>query len=534
MRDLQLPGRSPVVAAHAMVATSCVEASIAALDILRCGGNALDAAIAADAVLGVVEPQQTGIGGDVFALYAPHSKPVVGYNGSGRAPAAATSDEFASRSIASIATESPHAVTIPGAVDAWVRLNHDWGTKPLAELLAPAVTLADGGFPVSQRVAHDWAQQSHRLQHDRAAAAAMLPGGSAPTLGDTFRHPALAATLRDIGRRGRDAFYTGDAAAAMAGHLRDLGGLHTADDFAATRGEYVEPIGGAVGHHTLLECPPNTQGFVPLLMLEILRGFDVAAMPAHGAQRLHLELEAGRLAVELRDRLLADTRASKAAVEALLAPKVVAELRAQIDPRRAAARTTHAPATKPALQPVAQNTVYICVVDRDRNVASFISSIYHFFGSGLYCAETGVLFHSRGSGFSLDPAHPNCIAPRKRPKHTIIPALLCEGERPVLPFGVVGGDFQPYGQTRLLVNVLACGMDIQQAIDAPRAFCNDGVVDLERGFDDGVRRELEAMGHVVRWPELPIGGAQGIWIDHRRGVLIGGSDARKDGCVLGC
>ena len=535
MRNLHVPGRSPVVASNGMVASSCVEASIAALDVLRHGGNAIDAAIAGDAVLGVVEPQQTGIGGDVFAIYARNGERPVAYNGSGRAPAAATRDALAARGVASIATESAHAVTIPGAIEAWVQLNRDHGARPLSELLEPAIRLAEGGYPVSQRVAYDWSRQSARLTHDPAAASAMLPGSHAPAFGDVVRNRALAATLRNVGREGTRAFYTGRAAEAMVAHLCGLGGLHVSEDFASARGEYVEPMAGAVDDYALLECPPNTQGFVTLLMLAILDGFDLGSLPPNGAQRLHLELEAGRIAVGLRDRFLADDHRAEADIRALLQPGSIEALRAQIDRQRAGLSTASQPKRTAAAgtQAVSQNTVHLAVVDRDRNVASFISSIYHYFGSGLYCPETGVLFHSRGSGFSLDPSHPNCIAPRKRPMHTIIPALLCRGDRPVLPFGVVGGDYQPYGQVRVLTNILDCGMDIQEAIDAPRAFYNAGRVEIEHGFDNGVVRELRAMGHEVFHSELPIGGAQGIWIDEQRGVLIGGSDPRKDGCVLG-
>lgn len=531
MRNFELPGRSPAYSVHGMVACSCVEASLAGLDILRRGGNAMDAAIAADAVLGVVEPQQTGIGGDVFAIYAPGDHPrVVAYNGSGRAPSAATPELFEIQGIGQIATESAHAVTVPGAVDAWVRLNRDFGSLPIVELLEPAVCLAEQGFPVSQRVSYDWAQQKERLMHDPAAAA-LLPGGRPPEQGDLFRNPALARTLKRIGERGFEGFYAGPIARAMVEHLRALGGVHTEEDFASTSGEYVDPIQIKVGDYDLLECPPNGQGFVPLLMLNVLSGFDLRTLPVNGAQRLHLEIEAGRLAMRVRDAVLADSTTSNATIRELLEPAYAACMRDSIDLARAAATQCDTPSAASG-QP-SQNTVYLCVVDRNRNAASFISSIYHFFGSGLYSPEAGVLFHSRGSGFSLDPRHANCIAPRKRPMHTIIPALLRKDEQSVMPFGVMGGNYQPYGQVRVLLNILQYGMDVQEAIDAPRAFFNDGAVELEQGFGDDVAADLRAMGHQVRRSALPLGGAQAIWIDGKRGVLCGGSDSRKDGCVLG-
>lgn len=514
-----------------MVASSCVEASLAGLDVLRGGGNAMDAAIAADAVLGVVEPQQTGIGGDLFALYAPGGESrVVAYNGSGRAPRDLDPPSIAARYAERIPSESVDAVTIPGTVEAWLRLNRDFGTRPMAELLAPAIRHAEEGFAVSQRVAYDWQRQKDRLLRDPAAAAAFLPEGRAPVAGEVFRHAALAETLKGIASRGFEAFYGGSCARAMVQHLRAFGGSHTEDDFAAAAGEYVEPIGVGVGDYELLECPPNGQGFVPLLMLNVLSGFDIAALPAHGAQRLHLEIEAGKLAMAVRDTVLADSASSHAMIGEILRPAYAARMRDAIDPARA---SPVASVPTDAAVPPSQNTVYLCVVDRDRNAASLVSSTYHFFGSGLYSAEAGVLFHSRGSGFSLDPRHANCIGPGKRPLHTIIPALLRKNGKSVMPFGVMGGNYQPYGQVRVLLNVLANGMDVQQAIDAPRAFFNEGFVDLERGFAEGVAEELRSMGHRVRRPELPLGGAQAIWIDEDRGALCGGSDPRKDGCALG-
>jgi gamma-glutamyltranspeptidase/glutathione hydrolase len=533
MRNFELPGRSPAFATNGMVACSCVEASIAGLDVLRQGGNAMDAAIAADAVLGVVEPQQTGIGGDVFALYAPGNRsPVIAFDGSGRAPRRATPDALAAMGVTRIAAESAHAVTVPGAVDAWLQLTRDFGRMPMSELLAPAVRLANDGFAVSQRVAYDWEHQRQRLMHDAAATAAFLPGGKAPAPGDRFRKPALGATLDAIGARGREGFYGGVAARAMVAHLRAQGGVQTEEDFAATCGEYVKPIQTRVHDFDLLECPPGGQGFVPLLMLNILGGFDLAALPANGAQRLHLEIEAGRVAMALRDRLLADTATCRATVEELLLPAVAVRLRESIDAARAMTAPAHV-VPLPTKQPASQNTVYLSVVDRDRNAVSFISSIYHFFGSGLFCPDAGVMFHSRGSGFSLDPAHANCIAPGKRPMHTIIPALLRKEERSVMPFGVMGGNYQPWGQVRVLLNMILYGMDVQEAIDGPRAVYNDGWVEIEQGFDADVAEALKSMGHQVRRTTLPLGGAQALWLDKKRGVLCGGSDPRKDGCAIG-
>ncbi len=527
MRDFQLPGRSPVHATEGMAATSHPLATLAAVDMLRAGGNAMDAAIAAAAVQAVVEPQSTGIGGDCFVLYAPAgSGEVIAYNGSGRAPKAAETDWYLERGFAEIPLNSAHAVTVPGAIEAWDRLAADHGRKGLDALLQTAIHYAENGYVVHGRVAADWAACLDLLRRDATAVRIFLPGGGAPKAGSLHRQPELAATLKTIARRGRAGFYEGAVAADIVGYLRQQGGLHEPDDFAAARGEYVAPIRTAYRGVDIYQIPPNNQGITALIMLNILSGFDLAGLDPRGAGRLHLEVEAARLAFRDRDALIADPRQAEVPVAELLSADYAAALRRRIDPDRAA---TDLP---PALLH-RSDTVYLCVVDRDRNAVSFINSIYHSFGSGLVSPRTGVVLQNRGAGFRVDPAHPNRIAPGRRPLHTIMPGLAVKDGRAAMPFGVMGGDYQPFGHVHFLTNVLDFGCDLQEALDLPRVFYDRGVLEVERGLGAEAVSGLSARGHRVAVAAEPLGGGQAISIDWETGVLTGGSDPRKDGCALG-
>jgi gamma-glutamyltranspeptidase / glutathione hydrolase len=526
MRDFQLPGRSTAYATNGMAATSHPLATLTALDVLRAGGNAVDAAIAAVAVQGVVEPHMTGLGGDCFVLYAPAEGGVVALNGSGRAPGAATVERLRGQGVERL-QGTPHAVTVPGAVDAWQRLLEPHGTRSLGELLQPAIALAEGGFPVTPRVARDWAEEAGTLRASPAGVSYYLPNGRPPREGDVHRLPALARTLRRIAEGGAEAFYRGELASRMVASLASFGGLHEESDFDAQAAELVEPIRTTYRGIEVLECPPNGQGVIALLMLGILEGFDIGALDADGPERFHLEAEATRLAYRDRDRLLADPRRAELPLGDLLSKDYAAKLRDSIDPLRAMADL---PAPMLEAHP---STVYLTVVDRDRNAVSFINSLYDAFGSGLVCPETGVLFHCRGRAFRLDPAHPNVIAPGKRPMHTIIPGLAFKDGRIWTSFGVKGGDYQPVGHARLLSGMIDHGRDPQAALDAPRAMAYPGPLKLERGIPRRTREGLIARGHEVIEAPDPLGGGQAIVVDHDRGVLIGGSDPRKDGLALG-
>ncbi|MDQ2804096.1 MAG: gamma-glutamyltransferase family protein [Pseudomonadota bacterium] len=537
MRDFHLPGRSPVYATHGMAATSMPAATLTALDVLRDGGNALDAAVAACAVLCVIEPQSTGIGGDCFCLYAPAgTNEVIALNGSGRAPAAATIDWYERAGMAALENTSAHSVTVPGAVGAWERLLAAHGRKGLDELLQPAIRAAAEGCPVHSRVAFDWRILEDKLR--RSGAHAFLPNGAAPRPGDLFRQPALAESLRAIARGGAKAFYEGSLAADMVAALRGRGGLHTEDDFAAglAAAEFVEPISLNWRGFEVYQCPPNGQGLLVLMLLGILDGLGPAADGPLGATRLHRHIEAARLVYHDRDTFLADPAHSAVPVAKLLDPAYLAKLNGLID-------DTHAMRAMPMAgeaafeAPPHRDTVYLCVVDRDGNACSFINSLFQGFGSAILAERSGVMLQNRGFGFRLQRGHANCIAPFKRPLHTIIPGMVMQrragGLQPVMPFGVMGGHFQPMGQSLFLTNMLDYGLDIQEAIDLPRLFPYLGEVEIERGIPGETCDRLARLGHELALIERPHGGGQAIWIDRDRGCLIGGSEPRKDGLALG-
>ncbi len=532
MRNLELAGRSVARSLNGMAATSHSLATLTAINVLQEGGNAMDAAVAACAVQGVVEPESTGIGGDCFVLYAPRgSAEVVAFNGSGRAPAAATAAWYAEQGIDTLERYSPHSVTVPGSIDAWDRLLRDHGTRSLGDMLQPAIRFARDGYAITERVATDWDSEIETLSHDPATAGIFLPGGKPPGLGKVHRQPALAASMELIAREGRDAFYKGVIAEDLVGHLNALGGLHSLADFAEAEGEYVEPIKSNYRGFDIVQCPPNGQGVIALLILNILAGYDLASLGEFTAERLHLEIEAMRLAYQERDAHLADPAQAEVPVEHLLSEDYAAELRGRIDPRRASAAPAPAPVAAHA------DTVYLSVVDKDRNAVSFINSTFNSFGSGITGPKSGVVLQNRGGAFSVDPAHPNCIAPRKRPMHTIIPGMMVKDGRAVMPFGVMGGHYQAAGHARLLTNLLDFGLDVQQSMDMPRIFALPGEgateVEAESGVPQEILSTLEDMGHRFCEPPKPIGGSQAIQIDWEAGTLAGGSDPRKDGCALG-
>ncbi len=524
MRDFQKPGRSATYAGNGLCATSHVLAASEAVCMLRDGANAVDAAIAAAVLLGICEPASTGIGGDLFVLLKPAGEErIIGLNGSGRAPAALDPETLRQKGD-TIDPCSADAVTIPGAVDAFCRLSADWGRKGLAASLAPAIRYAQEGVPVGPRTAYDWRNVGGVLQG--AARRFYLRDDAPLNEGDIFRHPQQAEVLRRIAREGRDAFYGGEIAEDMVASLNALGGVHSLEDFAATSSEYTEPVSGAYRDVELVEHPPNGQGATAILMAKILTHFDLTAHPPFSAPRAHLEAEAARLAYDARNRFIADP-AFTGRLEHMLSDKTAAQLAALIDPHRAMA------------DPVAladnihKETVYLTVVDRDLMAVSMIYSIYHGFGSGLASDKFGILFQNRGAGFTLQKGHPNEAGGGKRPMHTIIPGMIRRAGRVIMPFGVMGGAYQPTGHVRFLTNWLDYGMDVQAAIDGARSFAEADTLQLERGYSDDVARELAGMGHAVERAKTPLGGAQAILIDHGRGILIGGSDPRKDGAAIG-
>ncbi len=528
MRNLHIPGRSTVHALNGMAATSHPLAAAAAIDMLKRGGNAVDAAIAASAVLCVVEPMSTGMGGDCFAIYAPRAgDKLIGLNGSGRSAKAASAAALRDQGMDEISVDSVHSITAPGAVDAWCRLAGDHGTMGINALLAPAIAYAEDGFAVSPRVARDWNAGVERLSAHEGSKQVYLPGGRAPVASEVFKSPALAKTLRAVAERGRAGFYEGQIPETMVNFLASQGSLLTLDDLAATACTYVDPIRTGYRGYELAELPPNGHGLTALIMMNILEDHDLSSMDPCGAERLHLEAEASRLAYELRDQFVADPDFSDVPVDRLISRELADGLRGRISPDRAMIDIAA------SAGPIYRDTIYLTVIDRDQNACSFINSIYFSFGAAITDPATGILFQNRGAGFRLEENHPNCLAGGKRPLHTIIPAMLMKDGRAQCSFGVMGGSFQPVGHVHVATNMIDYGMDPQAALDFPRAFHVEGVLDLEQGVSDSVAAELAAKGHSIGRPDMPWGGGQAIWIDHQNGTLVGGSDPRKDGAAIG-
>lgn len=526
MRNFHFPGRSLVYGRRAMCATSHPMAGLTAIETLKAGGNAVDAAIATAAVLAVVEPHMTGIGGDCFALIAkPGLGRPVALNAAGRAPAGATVEWLATSGLARIEPTSPHAVTVPGAIDGWTRLAADYGTMPLSRLLEPAIELAEQGFVVAPRVAADWAL-TERISHHAGARMHLLKDGRVPRVGETVRFPALAETLKIIAREGREGFYAGAVACDIVDELNALGGLHTLDDLAAQRASYVAPISVAYRGVELWELPPSNQGIVALMVLKMLDRIGLPADPV-SVERYHLQLEAARLAFAMRDTFVADPDMADVPVEHLLSNGVLDGLADRVDRKR------RLDDLGPLPQPPGSDTVYFAIVDESGMAVSFINSLYDEFGSGIVTRKTGVVLHNRGKAFVCDPNHRNCIAPHKRPMHTLVPAMVLKNGEPHMVLGVMGAHFQPMGHVYIMTNVFHYGMDPQTAIDTPRAFFDGDAVLVEESVPAAVVAGLRALGHQVAARRMPWGGAQAILIDRDRDVLAGASDHRKDGMALG-
>ena len=533
----------PVVADHAMVATSQPLAVETGIEILKRGGTAIDAAIAANAMLGLVEPMSCGLGGDLFAIVwdAADGK-LCGLNGSGRAPAAMTRAAFAARDLDRIPLQGPLSWTVPGCVDGWFALHARFGQLPMSELLAPTIETAESGFAVTPVIAGMWQRAVERLREDPGARATFLTDGRAPDTGERVRNPDLARALRAIAENGRDAFYRGTVADHIAEASSQVGGLMAAGDLAAHTSEWVEPISVPYRGYDVWELPPNTQGIAALQMLRLLEGYDLASLGPGSVEWLHLLIEAKKLVYEDRARFYADPADADVPIAGLLSEEYAHNRRSLIDPDQA---MTDVVAGDPHLQN--GDTVYLTVVDAQGNAVSLIQSIYERFGSGVVCPGTGFAMQNRGSLFHLDPAHANALEPGKRPFHTIIPAFVTENGRPRFSFGVMGGDMQPQGHVQILANLIDFGMNVQQAGNAPRVrhvgsstptgdvMTGGGTVWLEPAFSDAVAEGLRAKGHNVETRDdgLLYGGYQGIWIDAESGTLLGGSESRKDGCSQG-
>ncbi len=515
-----------------MVCSSVPAAAAAGVETLGRGGNAIDAAIATAAALCVVEPMSTGLGGDAFALlWSASEEKLIGLNGSGGAPAAASLDAYGERGLERIPPVGILSATVPGAVRAWETLSERCGSLPLADVLEPAIRLADEGFPVTEVVAHYWSLLSNLgcLRND-AARATWLPGGEAPAAGSIFRCPDIAATLRAIAKGGAGEFYEGEAGAAIVATSRAEGGFFAPGDLAEHRSQWVDPISTTYRGIEVAELPPNGQGLTALIALNILENFEMEG-PASELD-WHRRVEAIKIAFADRNAYIADPDC---------APVPVAELLSKDYARdRARAIGEHAIAAPgPGLH--AGDTVYLCAADEEGNLVSFIQSVYMGFGSGVGCGKTGVVLQNRGAGFQLDPRHPNCLAPRKRPFHTIIPGMLLRDGAPWMAFGLMGGDVQPQSHLNFVSNLLDHGLNPQEAIDRPRfRYSSDKKVHLESpelpvAGGRTLGAALEARGHeVLESGEALVdlyGGGQAVACEE--GVMIGASDRRKDGCAMG-
>ena len=527
-RDFHLPGRSAVFAANGMVATSHPLAAKASVEMLEAGGNAVDAASAGAILLGMCEPQMTGIGGDMFALIEAEGEEIVGLNASGRAPKALTAQMLRAAGHEKLPKGTAHAVTIPTAIDGFEKLLKRFGSRDFETVLAPAIRYAEAGVPVAPRAGFDWAQSVGALQGRARDVYAF--DGRAPKPGDLFRNPAQAEALRLIARDGRRGFYEGEAAEDMVASLRALGGVHEEADFAEAEADWVEPIHGDYRGVDLVELPPNGHGATAILMNNILETFDIASLDPFGVERAHIETEAAKLAYDARNRFIADPDRVAVRLSHMLSKDTGKALAKLIDPARAMEDP------RKISEQVHKETIYITVVDKDLLKVSLIYSIFSNFGSGLASERFGILFQDRGMGFTLEEGHPNEAAGGKRPLHTIIPGMMRENGETTRVFGVMGGAYQPHGHARVMSNLVDFGMETQAALDAPRVFYDGPTNEMrvERGHPAGVLEGLAAKGHPAMVPATAIGGAQMITVDRARGVLIGASDPRKDGIALGC
>ncbi len=522
-------GRSPVLARNGMIATSQPLASAAGLRVLMEGGNAVDAGIAAAAVLNVVEPMMCGIGGDLFALYwEAETETLHALNATGRAGARADAAKLRADGRTRMPGRGPHAVTVPGALDGWDELVTRFGTRPLADLLQPAIRHAEEGFPVSEIISVQWkGAEDHLRRHPAAAEAWLVDGERAPEHGEVFRAPELGATFRKIAAQGPDVFYRGEIADRIHEFMEAEGGFVTREDLAAHDSAWVEPIATTYRGVEVFQVPPNSQGFVALEMLNILEGYDdLAALGHNSAAYLHRLIEAKKLAFADRDAYLGDPETMRVPVETLISKDYAAERRALLSLERAAREIA------PGMTDDG-DTIYLTVVDEDRNALSLIYSIFGSFGSGLVVPETGIVLQNRGTGFSLEEGHPNELAPGKLALHTNMPGMAFRDGKPWVTYGVMGGDMQPQGHTQVLLNLVDFGMHIQKAGEMARFRHSGSGVGIESGVDADTRAALTRMGHTVMTRFGAYGGYQAIMIDWERGVLMGGSDVRKDGAAMG-
>jgi gamma-glutamyltranspeptidase/glutathione hydrolase len=540
--------RSEVIAKHGMAATSQPLATQIAIDILKRGGSAVDAAIAANAALGLMEPVSCGIGGDLFAIvWDAQTQRLYGLNASGRSPLGLSREHFIENGYEEIPPFGPLPVSVPGCIDGWFELHERFGKLPMSEVLAPAIRYAREGFPVSELIAYYWQRGGERLKEYPGFADTFLPGGKAPAKGEVFRNPALADTLEKIGSGGREMFYKGQIAGRIDEFCRRVGCFLRKEDLERHASTWVDPVSTSYRGYDVWELPPNGQGIAALQILNILEAYDLRAMGHNSTGYLHHLIEAKKIAYEDRARYYADPEFVNLPIERLISKEYAAERRELLDPARASRRI---PAGNVEWSRVDArlrdgDTIYLTVADNERNMVSLIQSNYRGFGSGLCPDGLGFCLQDRGELFTLEEGRPNTYEPGKRPFHTIIPAFVTRAGRPWLSFGVMGGDMQPQGHVQILCNLIDIGMNLQEAGDAPRFYhtgsssptgskmTDGGVVALESGIDAEVRRELTKMGHRIEHMVGPFGGYQAIAYDAENDVYVGASESRKDGQAAG-
>ena len=531
--------RSEVLAQNGMAATSQPLATQAALEVLRRGGNAIDAAIAANAVLGVVEPTGCGIGGDLFALiWSAEKGKLYGLNASGRSPRSLKLDYFRNNGFKSIPSTGPLPVSVPGCVDGWFEMHGMFGKMPMREILQPAINYARYGFPVTEVIAYYLEKGTESLKEFPNIKETYMPGGKSPAKGEIFKNPNLANTLDKIARGGRNEFYIGSIAKAIDAFMKKQGGFLTYDDLSRHHSEWVEPVSISYRGYEVWELPPNGQGIAALQILNILEGYDIASMGFGSADYIHIFTEAKKLAFEDRAKYYADPRYSAIPYNQLISKKYAAERRKLIDRNNAA--KVYDPGKIEA-----GNTIYLTVADKNGNMVSLIQSNYRGMGSGMCPTGLGFVLQDRGEMFSLAEGHENVYAPGKRPFHTIIPAFISRNGKPWISFGVMGGDMQPQGHAQIVINLIDFKMNLQEAGDAPRIhhigsseptgehMTDGGILLLESGFGWESIRELIKRGHTVQWDLGGYGGYQAIMRDEKNKVWYGASESRKDGQAAG-
>jgi gamma-glutamyltranspeptidase/glutathione hydrolase len=532
--------RSEVIAQNGMAATSHPLATQIALDILKSGGNAIDAAIAANAALGLMEPTGCGIGGDIFAIvWSAKDKKLYGLNGSGRSPKSLTLQYFKDKGMTKIPSFGPLPVSVPGTVDGWFELHKKWGTKTMEEILAPAIGYARNGFPVTELIGYYLERTSRRFKEYPNFAETYMPNGKPLQKGMVFKNPYLANTYEKIAKGGRDVFYKGDIAKTIAQFMIEQGGFLSEEDLAAHRSEWVEPISCNYRGYDVWELPPNGQGTAVLQMLNILEGYDIKSMGFGSVDYIHHLVEAKKLAFEDRAKYYSDPAFNKLPIKELISKEYAAERRKLINPKRAA-RSYDAGKLEQG------NTIYMTVADKDGNMVSLIQSNYRGMGSGMVPPKLGFMLQDRGELFALEEGHMNIYEPAKRPFHTIIPAFISKDGKPWVSFGLMGGAMQPQGHTQIVVNLVDFGMNLQEAGDAPRVqhhgsteptggakMTNGGRVVIESGIDYQIIRGLLERGHRVGFERGSYGGYQAIMWDEENKVYYGASESRKDGQAAG-